>query len=48
MPFDKYIAIGKKIKLARMSLELTQTQLAKKINATQQTVGAIEKGGVKT
>ncbi|WP_414045282.1 helix-turn-helix transcriptional regulator [Macrococcus equi] len=33
-----------KIKLARMEIGLTQEQLAKKVKATRQTIGLIEKG----
>lgn len=33
-----------KIKLARMEKELTQTELAKSVNVTRQTIGLIEKG----
>ncbi|WP_414047447.1 helix-turn-helix transcriptional regulator [Macrococcus equi] len=33
-----------KIKLARMENGLTQEQLAKKVKATRQTIGLIEKG----
>lgn len=33
-----------KIKLARMEKKLTQTQLAKEVNVTRQTIGLIEKG----
>ncbi|NBJ69296.1 MULTISPECIES: helix-turn-helix transcriptional regulator [Clostridia] len=33
-----------KIKLARIEKGLTQAQLAKRVNATRQTIGLIEKG----
>lgn len=33
-----------KLKLARVEKNLTQAQLAKKVNATRQTIGMIEKG----
>ncbi|WP_414054540.1 helix-turn-helix transcriptional regulator [Macrococcus equi] len=33
-----------KIKFARMEIGLTQEQLAKKVKATRQTIGLIEKG----
>ena len=34
--------LGKKIKLARVELDLTQTQLAKKINAKQKSISRYE------
>lgn len=33
-----------KMKLARLEADLTQTQLAKQVNVTRQTIGLIEKG----
>jgi len=36
--------LGKKIKLARVELDLTQTQLAKKINAKQKSISRYETG----
>lgn len=36
--------LGKKIKLARIELDLTQTQLAKKINAKQKSISRYETG----
>lgn len=33
-----------KMKLARLEKGLTQSQLAKQVNATRQTIGLIEKG----
>ncbi|MCH4985816.1 helix-turn-helix transcriptional regulator [Macrococcoides goetzii] len=33
-----------KIKIARLEIGMTQEQLAKKVNATRQTIGLIEKG----
>ncbi|ELK48058.1 helix-turn-helix transcriptional regulator [Halobacillus sp. ACCC02827] len=33
-----------KIKLARLEKDLTQAQLAKRVQATRQTIGLIEKG----
>lgn len=33
-----------KIKLARLEKKMTQEELAKKVNATRQTIGLIEKG----
>jgi len=35
---------GKKIKLARIELDLTQTQLAQKINAKQKSISRYETG----
>jgi len=35
---------GKKIKLARIELDLTQTQLAEKINAKQKSISRYETG----
>ena len=36
--------LGKKIKLARIELDLNQTQLAKKINAKQKSISRYETG----
>jgi len=36
--------LGKKIKLARVELDLTQTQLAKKIDAKQKSISRYETG----
>jgi len=36
---------GKKIKLARIKLDLTQTQLARKINIQQTNISRFETGG---
>jgi len=36
--------LGKKIKLARVELDLNQTQLAKKINAKQKSISRYETG----
>ena len=36
--------LGKKIKLARVELDLTQTQLAKKIKAKQKSISRYETG----
>ena len=36
--------LGKKIKLARVELDLTQSQLAKKINAKQKSISRYETG----
>lgn len=36
--------LGKKIKLARMELDLTQTQLAEKINGKQKSISGYETG----
>ncbi len=36
--------LGKKIKLGRVELDLTQTQLARKINATQKSISSYETG----
>jgi transcriptional regulator with XRE-family HTH domain len=36
--------LGKKIKLARVELDLTQIQLAQKINATQKSISSYENG----
>ena len=36
--------LGKKIKLARIGLDLNQTQLAKKINAKQKSISRYETG----
>jgi len=36
--------LGKKIKLGRVELDLTQTQLAQKINATQKSISSYETG----
>ena len=36
--------LGKKIKLARVELDLTQTQLADKINAKQKSISRYETG----
>jgi len=36
--------LGKKIKLARVELDLTQTQLAEKINAKQKSISRYETG----
>jgi len=36
--------LGKKIKLARIELDLTQTQLAEKINAKQKSISRYETG----
>ena len=36
--------LGKKIKLARIELDLTQTQLAQKINAKQKSISRYETG----
>ena len=36
--------LGKKIKLARVELDLTQTQLAKKIHAKQKSISRYETG----
>ncbi|API90909.1 MULTISPECIES: helix-turn-helix transcriptional regulator [Virgibacillus] len=36
--------MANKIKLARVEKGLTQAQLAKRVNATRQTIGLIEKG----
>ncbi|MBD8015578.1 helix-turn-helix transcriptional regulator [Planococcus wigleyi] len=33
-----------KVKITRMELSITQEQLAKKVGATRQTIGLIEKG----
>ena len=37
-------ALGKKIKIARIELDLNQTQLAKKINAKQKSISRYETG----
>lgn len=37
-------SLGKKIKLARVELDLTQTQLAKKIGAKQKSISRYETG----
>jgi len=36
--------LGKKIKIARIELDLTQTQLAQKINAKQKSISRYETG----
>ncbi len=36
--------LGKKVKLARVELDLTQTQLAKKIDAKQKSISRYETG----
>ncbi len=36
--------LGKKVKLARVELDLTQTQLAEKINAKQKSISRYETG----
>jgi len=36
--------LGKKIKLAHVELDLTQIQLAQKINATQKSISSYENG----
>jgi len=36
--------LGKKIKLARVEVDLTQTQLARKINAKQKSISRYETG----
>ena len=40
----KEIRIGNKVRLARVSKDLTQEQLADKVGVTRQTIGLIEAG----
>ena len=45
---QRLISIGKKIRVARVAAELTQEDLAVKINSHRQTIGLIEDGRVDT